>query len=146
MRITGRGLIIKDGKLLLMERWRDGLHYFSIPGGAVESGETIEQAAARELYEEMSLKVQLERKLYIMKDADSEHHIFLCTFSSGQPQLHPDSPESIANTLGKNRFEPRWVPIEEVAKLPFIYWEPMRKPLAHDLLHGFAQDCKTVLA
>jgi len=47
-------VVIRDGKVLLV---RDkGVVSFSLPGGAIENGESIESAAARELYEELELR------------------------------------------------------------------------------------------
>ena len=65
-RHTARCIVVHEGQLLLMERWRDGLHYFSIPGGGVEAGESFEQAAMRELAEETTVAAVIERLIVIM--------------------------------------------------------------------------------
>lgn len=49
----------RDGKVLITER-AGGIYmagYWAVPGGKVEAGETIAQAAARELYEEVGIAV-----------------------------------------------------------------------------------------
>jgi 8-oxo-dGTP pyrophosphatase MutT (NUDIX family) len=142
-RHTGRAIVIHDGRLLLMERWRDGLHYFSIPGGGIESGESAEQAAVRELYEETSLTVELIRPVFEMHDGDVIHHIFLAKYISGEPHL-PDHAEEAAHMHENNRFKPGWVPLETIAELPFIYWEPLRQPLVNALQNGFSDDVTIV--
>ena len=54
MRKRVTAVVIRDGKVLLV---RDkGVVSFSLPGGAIENGESIESAAARELYEELELR------------------------------------------------------------------------------------------
>jgi 8-oxo-dGTP diphosphatase len=143
-RETGRGLIIHEGKLILMERWRNGLHYFSIPGGGVDPGETPEAATHRELYEELGISVKLVRKVYEVYTTDSVHHIYLCEYTGGEPALHPASPEAADHAKGDNRFKPGWVDINTLDTLPFQYWEPLLPYLVHDLKHGFSVETKTI--
>ncbi len=144
-RVTGRGIIIKNEEILLMERWRDGLHYFSIPGGGVEPGETIEEAAIREVAEEMGIVVSLERKLYEINTPDSVHHIFLCNYISGEAALHPDAPEAVEHAAGKNLFKPRWIPLSELSSLSWVYWDILREQLLGDVQHGFAHETKSII-
>jgi 8-oxo-dGTP diphosphatase len=139
-RNTGRALVIKDEQILLIERWRVDAHYFSIPGGGIEAGETPEITAIRELQEETSVVAKLEKLVYIMKDGTSEHFIYLANYQSGEPHLPADSEEAQAGL--QNRFEPRWVPITLVSTLTFGYWQPLHAQLVHDLVHGFAGGVK----
>ncbi|WP_165311654.1 NUDIX hydrolase [Vibrio ziniensis] len=54
-------VVIRDGKVLLQERFRRNIGMvFEFPGGSVDMGESGEQAAIRELWEETGLRdVQL---------------------------------------------------------------------------------------
>lgn len=135
-RHTGRGIVVHNNKILLMERWRPGMHYFSIPGGGIESGETPEQAAEREIGEETTIKVRVDRLALVMKDGGIEHKIYACTYIEGEPILLPDSPEFM-DMSEDNRFKPGWVPISDLPRLPFTYWEPIRHPLIDCLQNGF---------
>lgn len=49
------GVIIKKGKILLSKQW-DG---YDLPGGAIELGETIEEALIREVKEETGVDVEV---------------------------------------------------------------------------------------
>lgn len=130
-RHTGRGIVIKNGKILLMERWRPGMHYFSIPGGGIEVGETPEQTAIREIYEETTVHVSTSRLVLVMQDGDINHKIYLCEYIDGEPMLLPDSPEFI-DMNEDNKFKPGWVSIADLPETPFTYWQPIKQPLIDD--------------
>jgi 8-oxo-dGTP diphosphatase len=52
-------VIIEDGRVALIRRVRAGRTYYLFPGGGVEPGETPEQAAEREAWEELGVEVRL---------------------------------------------------------------------------------------
>lgn len=94
----------ESGRVLLVKRGREPyLGQWSLPGGIVESGETLKQAIERELLEETSLVVDahsffttFER---IVRDSDGrcEYHYvlidFVCRVLSGEPQAGDDVAE-----------------------------------------------------
>ncbi len=52
--------VIRDGKVLLAARANPpAAHLFSLPGGAVEAGETLAGAALRELHEEVGIEAAI---------------------------------------------------------------------------------------
>src|SRR5579862_1497499 len=54
-------LIFQDNRILLVERGQEPLRgYWSLPGGAVESGELLETALLREVLEETGLIVRCD--------------------------------------------------------------------------------------
>ncbi len=59
--MVGVGVVVlKEGKLLLTKRLNEpGRGMWSIPGGLVEVGEKVRDAAVREVYEECGLKVEI---------------------------------------------------------------------------------------
>lgn len=57
-------LVRRDNQVLLVQRARAPFAgYYSLPGGAVEVGETVEQALVREVREETGLTVSITRFL-----------------------------------------------------------------------------------
>lgn len=60
-------LLDDPGKLVLIER-RNPPHGWALPGGFVEVGESLEQAAVREAEEETGLKVRLKTLLGLYSD------------------------------------------------------------------------------
>ena len=117
-----------------MERWRrdaktgQQLHYFSVPGGGIEAGESPRAAAAREVLEETTIVVRPKWLLVSQKLPNGDHHrYFLCDYLSGQPTLSPDSEEYHRSTPD-NVHLPRWVPIDELKAIAFHPdYEPIRE-------------------
>jgi len=61
-------VVVRDGRVLLVQRGQEpseGLWTF--PGGVLELGETLEEAAAREVWEECGLRIQ-PRKVFVVVD------------------------------------------------------------------------------
>jgi 8-oxo-dGTP diphosphatase len=95
-------LIFRRDSILLVQRARDPLKgYWSLPGGLIESGETIEAALKREVLEETGLSVR-PKKMFeiferIMLDAEgrAEYHYilhdYLCTVVGGKLQAGDDA-------------------------------------------------------
>jgi len=103
--IVGVGaVIIESGRALVVRRGTEPLKgEWSIPGGVVELGETLRQAAAREAKEETGLEVEpgevLEVVDRIMRDAGRKiqyHYVlvdFLCRRVSGEARPGADASE-----------------------------------------------------
>jgi len=51
--------IVDDDKILMIHRNREGNLYYVVPGGGVEEGETVIEAAHREAAEETGLTIEL---------------------------------------------------------------------------------------
>ena len=73
-------ILIHDGKLALMERHKQGRHYFAYPGGGVDDGETDEQAAVREAWEELGIRVEVVQKAAeILRSDRREKDVSFCS-------------------------------------------------------------------
>ncbi len=109
-RQTARAIIFNDeGKILMIERHKDGEHYFVLPGGHVDEGEVPERAAVREVMEETGLTVTIKQLLYT-STTDKFHNdqrIYLCDYLGGEPVLQSDSGEALAMEQGEPQ---QWVP------------------------------------
>ncbi|GEO94353.1 NUDIX hydrolase [Kocuria turfanensis] len=101
-----------DGRLLLIRRGTDPQRgRWSVPGGRVEPGETVAEAAVREALEETGARVRAERELGAVRvpggrDVVYEVHDIAATFLGGT--LRP----------GDDADEVRWVAPQELSALP----------------------------
>jgi len=93
--------------------------YWSLPGGAVEPGETLEQAVKREAKEESGLDIHIEG-LYSVREVffkEAGDHALLFTFEASivGGELQASDPDD-------EIMEVRWVPVETAnewfARLP----------------------------
>jgi 8-oxo-dGTP diphosphatase len=112
-------VILQDEKIALIERQRAGLHYFTCPGGHVETGETPEQAAVREAREELGLDVSIQRLLAEIWWNNRPQFYYLVEVvggkfgsGTGEEMLHPHPK--------KGTYQPVWVPVEDLPGLPVL--------------------------
>jgi 8-oxo-dGTP diphosphatase len=111
------GAVILDGdRVLLVQRGQEPLKgEWSLPGGAVEIGETLEEALTREVREETSLDVVVGPVVEVFdsirRDAGgrAEYHYviidYACRVRGGTPS---------AAQRGTDAADVRWVPVDEL--------------------------------
>lgn len=79
MKDRAGGLLIENGKLLLIHRIKNNDEYFFIPGGGLEEGEDIYEATKRELYEEVCINICLlnNKPLIFLKEKERIQYFML---------------------------------------------------------------------
>lgn len=97
--------VFRDGCVLLVERGKGAPRgWWSLPGGHVEPGETVREAAERELMEETSVRAHIsglsEVRDVMIRDATgalTAHYvltIFYGHWHEGEPMAGSDSPSA----------------------------------------------------
>jgi 8-oxo-dGTP diphosphatase len=64
-RVAVGAIVIKDGKILLVKRNKaPHKDFWAIPGGSVELGETLQEAAEREIREETGVTIEAKEPVF----------------------------------------------------------------------------------
>ena len=77
-----------DGRLLVVKENYDRFRW-SLPGGALEDGETPEDACVRETLEETGVAIRVEHLVGTYELPEITVHAFRCTIVRGEPSLQP---------------------------------------------------------
>lgn len=117
-------VIIKNNKILLIRRIKDGQEYFVFPGGSVEKSESIKDAVIREMKEELSLDVTIDRLMFKLTISANEHdsgrmsYFYLVREFTGAPRL--GGPEKIRMNRN-NQYYPEWKELNQLKELTNLY-------------------------
>jgi len=126
-------LVRHEGRVLLVKRARPPLQgYWSLPGGQVEGGETLAEAAAREVREETGITVdrlkQIDLAEIVTRDGGGgiASHFVLVVFAARYL--------SGTATAGDDAAEARWLAPAEFARLQMT--EEARRVMASHTDNG----------
>ena len=136
--VVGVGAVVLDGdRVLLVKRGHEPLKgQWSLPGGGVETGETLEAAIAREVREETGLDVEVGPMVEVLdrigRDAAGivEHHFvlvdFVCRATGGLLRGASDADDA------------EWVPLDRLTDygVAAVTVQVIRKAFARGFLEG----------
>jgi len=114
--VAVHALIFEEGRILLVKRSKEpSKGRWSLPGGRIELGEAIYEAARREVFEECSIEIEIERVLdvrdNIIRDDEGRvryHFVLidlLARYMGGEIKAQSDAEDA------------RWVTTDELAEL-----------------------------
>ncbi|WP_438824878.1 NUDIX hydrolase [Bacillus sp. JJ722] len=113
MRDRGSVVLIQNKKVGLIKRIREDSVYYVFPGGGIEEGETPEETAIREAFEELGVKVKINDCIAKI-DFNGTQYFFLAdiidgTFGIGKGEEFADSNNGV--------YLPIWIEIEKLSSL-----------------------------
>lgn len=138
-------IVLHNNKILLIYRKKADKIYYTFPGGTIESNETPEKAAIRELFEETSIIAKLNRILYSLSITGKnfkQEYFFLCNYISGKPNLNPNAIEN-QRINNNNIYKPLWIPIDKIENI-LLYPLEIRDLLIKDIKFGFNFNVKNI--
>ena len=116
-RLRAGGVFLRDGKLLVVrEENGDCL----IPGGRVRLGETVEEAALREVGEETGISASIRRPLFLNQgfftapDGRRQHELSFFFLMDG---AKPWEGETVRHGGGRT-YRLMWIPLDELGNVP----------------------------
>ncbi len=117
MQVRVTGVLIEAGSVLIVQQRVSPERTWSLPGGRVEQGETLEEAVVREMLEETGLATEVVKLLYVCDIPASKpsvlHITFLLRRVTGEIRLPTN--ELDANPIG----DVRMVPCDELYEYGF---------------------------
>lgn len=102
--------MVDEERILLVRRGREpnkGL--WAVPGGKVDFGETLAEAATREVKEETGLLIELDEIVWVGEFIDGEHHLVLVDFLG--------APTGGELKAGDDATDVQWIEIESAFEL-----------------------------
>ncbi|HOP35796.1 MAG TPA: NUDIX hydrolase [Syntrophales bacterium] len=116
-RVGVGAIVIEKERVLLVRRGiPPSLGLWAIPGGSVEIGETLKEAAEREILEETGVRIEADRPVYsfdfIERDEDGEirfHYVIvdlMARYAGGEVRAADDAADA------------KWLTWKEIESLP----------------------------
>jgi 8-oxo-dGTP diphosphatase len=109
--------VFREGRVLIAERLVEPARgLFTFPGGRVEMGETLAEAALRELMEEVGVEAEIagfiDHVETVVRGADGsvQFHAVVCAFAARWTAGEPHSSDEIGQTV--------WARPEDVQRWP----------------------------
>ena len=84
---AGIGIVVNEGRILLVKQRRHYGTHWELPGGYWESGESLEQTAAREVHEETGIAIDVGELVCTMVwERAHDHRRNVLAFFRGEPR------------------------------------------------------------
>ncbi len=101
-RVAVGAVVFKDQRVLLVQRGRPPARsLWAVPGGSVELGESLQQAAQREIYEETGVRIRATEPIFVFDHVEHDkqgnvrfHYVIVdlaAEYLGGEPKAGDDA-------------------------------------------------------
>ncbi len=116
MKDRARVILVKNNKVALIKRVKEGQVYYVVPGGGVEGGETLEECIIREAQEELGLWIKVNECLFEIEDNGTHQYFFSGTIIGGEFGTGKGE-EYTQQNKNKGTYEPVWFDVDRLPEL-----------------------------
>jgi 8-oxo-dGTP diphosphatase len=112
--------LVKNGRILLIKRMRDGYEYYSVPGGTIDKKDRkqLRETARREILEETGLRYDVDPAIKPLEYLTERKEMYYFTKNiTGKARL--GGPEKLRNKAD-DKYELKWVPIAQIGKINLL--------------------------
>lgn len=126
--------IVHVGAVALVTNRRSGR--YALPGGGVELGESLTEALAREVWEELGITIadpqlcDVHEDFWYFDPTDSAYHALLFLYVARPESLELSGHNQVDDGEGR----PQWVPIASLCPADFHHHGERRLALLHSLV------------
>jgi len=121
------GIIVKENKILLIRRIKDGKEYYVFPGGAIEKEESSKEAVIREIKEELNINnIIIDKFLFQIENRGNKEYYYLIKEFSGQPELGGEEKQRMNEN---NQYYPVWIDLDRLVNLDSLYPDLVREKI-----------------
>ena len=121
-------IITQDDAILLLNRTRKDHHFYCIPGGHVEVGESVEECARREIKEETGIDAVIDSLFIEIHNQGRTETYFLTASWSGIPTL---GGEELERNNPEDHFILEWIPYTQLATINLLPTPVQEKLIKH---------------
>lgn len=139
MRTRAAAILIQHDQIALIERHRAGRHYFSFPGGGMDEGETPEQAVAREVHEELGLRVRVICQVAEYWYRGNRQVHFLVEQTGGEFGTGAGDEFSGKYDEFRGTYHPLWMPVSDLLTQP-VQPREIAELVAESHVNGWAKN------